>query len=191
MVRLMLYGRTLNLITRRAVDDVLILSGDHVYKMNYPQMMTYHRMKKAGLTISAIRVKKEEAAGRLGVLDVDQDYRVTDFQEKPLQPKAMPDAPEYVLASMGIYIFRFDVLKKALQEHGDDFGKDIIPTMIGKGLDIFVWDYEKENKIEDFVVEVKEGHREKVLVKRTRDSSYWKDVGTSTRTMKPVWTWWA
>lgn len=170
--------QNIDLITRRAVSDVLVLSGDHVYKMNYSQMVTYHRMKRADLTISTIRVKKEEAAGRLGVLSVDKDYRVADFQEKPLQSKTMPDASEYVLASMGIYIFRFDALKNALQERGDDFGKEVIPSMIGKGLSIFAWDYEKENKIEDFVVEVKEGLRERVLVNRTRDSSYWKDVGT-------------
>jgi glucose-1-phosphate adenylyltransferase len=170
--------QNIDLINRSAVKDVMILSGDHVYKMNYSQMMNHHRMKKADLTISAIRVKKEEAAGRLGVIDVDKDYRATDLQEKPLKPKAMAEAPEYVLASMGIYIFKFDALKKALQEGGDDFGKEIIPTMIDKGLDVFAWDYEKENNIEEFVVKVKEGQREKVLVNRTRDSSYWKDVGT-------------
>ena len=156
----------------------MILSGDHVYKMNYFQLVAYHRMKKASLTISAIRERKERAAGRLGVLEVDKDHRLIGFEEKPAQPKTMPDAPDYALASMGVYIFKVGTLLEALQGQEEDFGKHVIPGMIGKDNDIFVYDYEKENKIEDFVVEVKDGRRQKILVDRTRDSSYWKDVGT-------------
>ena len=170
--------QNLDLIRGKDVEHVLILSGDHVYKMNYLQMVAYHKMKNAGLTISAIRVRKEQAAGRLGVLEVDQDYRVVGFEEKPAQPKTIADAPDYALASMGVYIFKVGAMREALQGQEDDFGRDVIPRMIGKGFDIFVYDYEKENKIEDFVVEVKEGRRQKILVDRTRDSSYWKDVGT-------------
>ena len=135
-------------------------------------------MKKAGLTISAIRVRKEQASGRLGVLEIDQDHRLVGFEEKPAQPKTLTDAPDYALASMGVYIFKVDTLLEALQGEGQDFGKDIIPGMIGKHHDIFVYDYEKENKIEDFEVKVKDGIREKILVDKTRDSSYWKDVGS-------------
>jgi glucose-1-phosphate adenylyltransferase len=169
--------QNLNLIRRRDVADVLILSGDHVYKMNYLQFVAYHRVKKAGLTVSAIRARKEEAVGRLGVLEIDQDHRLVGFEEKPAQPKTMPDAPDYSLASMGIYVFKVGTLLQALQGQEEDFGKHIIPGMIDKHHDIFIYDYEKENKIEDFVVEVKDGVREKVLVDRARDSSYWKDVG--------------
>ncbi len=170
--------QNLNLLKRRDVDDVLILSGDHIYKMNCRQLADYHRKKKAGLTICAIRVSKEQAAGRLGVMEVDLDNRLVGFQEKPTEPKMMPQAPDYALASMGVYIFSAGTLLGVLEGHEDDFGKDIIPGMIGKRGDIFIYDYEKENSIQDFAVEVKDGIRQKVLVDRTRDSSYWKDVGT-------------
>lgn len=170
--------QNLDLIKGRNVEHILILSGDHIYKMNYRQILNYHRMKNADLTISAIRVRKEQAAGRLGVLEVGQDHRMVSFEEKPAQPKTIVDAPDYVLASMGIYIFKAGALREALQGQEDDFGKEIIPRLRDKGLGIFVYDYEKENKIEDFMVEVKEGKRKKVLVDRIRDSAYWRDVGT-------------
>ncbi|MBI5245242.1 MAG: glucose-1-phosphate adenylyltransferase [Elusimicrobia bacterium] len=170
--------QNLDLLGRADIKDVLILSGDHVYKMNYLQLLAYHRAKNAGLTISAVRVRMEQAANRLGVLEADQDYRMVGFEEKPAQPKTIPNAPEYAFASIGVYMFRLDVLMEALREEGQDFGKDIIPGMMGKGSGIFVYDYEKENKIEDFMVEVKEGTRSKVLLDRTGDSSYWRDVGT-------------
>jgi len=169
--------QNLDLVWKKGIEHALILSGDHVYKMNYGQMVAFHKMKNAGLTTSAIRVRKEEAAGRLGVLEVDQNYKMLGFEEKPAQPKTIVDAPDYVLASMGIYLFKAGTMREALQEEGDDFGKEIIPRMIGKGRDIFVYDYEKENKIEDFIVEVVDGRRRKTLVERTRDSAYWRDVG--------------
>jgi glucose-1-phosphate adenylyltransferase len=103
-------------------------------------------MKKASLTISAIRVRKEQAAGSLGVLEIDQDNRLIGFEEKPAQPKTMSDAPDYALVSMGVYIFRVSTLLEALQGQEDDFGKHIIPGMIGKHSDIFVYDYEKGRK---------------------------------------------
>jgi glucose-1-phosphate adenylyltransferase len=170
--------QNLDLIKGRAGDPVLILSGDHIYKMNYRQIVDYHEMKKADLTISVVRVRAEEAAGRLGVLEEDQDHRAVGFYEKPLQPKTVAGAPEHVLGSMGVYVFRAGTLREVLKEPEDDFGKGIIPKAISRGLRIFAYDYEKENKIEDFVVEVKDGTRHKVLVEKTRDSSYWKDIGS-------------
>ncbi len=170
--------QNLNLVRTKDIKDVLVLSGDHVYKMNYLQLVAYHRMKKAVLTVSAIRERRERAAETLGVLEIDQNYRLIGFEEKPAQPKTLADAPDYALASMGVYIFDVDTLLSALQGKEDDFGRDIIPGMIGKHHDIFVYDYEEENKIADFEVKVKDGIREKVLVDKTRDSSYWKDVGT-------------
>jgi len=170
--------QNVNLVRTRDFEDVLILSGDHIYKMNYLQMVAYHRMKQASLTISAIRAGKEQAAGRLGVLEIDGDHRLIGFEEKPAQPKTMPEAPDYALASMGVYMFKVGTLLQALEGHGDDFGKDVIPGMLGKHHDIHIYDYEQENRIEDFKVEVKDGIREKVLVNKTRDSSYWRDVGT-------------
>jgi glucose-1-phosphate adenylyltransferase len=171
--------QNLDLLRRRKdVDNVLILSGDHVYKMNYSQLMVYHGEKKASVTISAVRAREQQAAGKLAVLEIDQDYRLTGFEEKPAQPKMLADAPGHALASMGVYIFKVDILLQVLRGKGDDFGKHIIPAMLGKDHDIFVYDYEKENKIEDFEVEVRDGVREKKLVEKTRDSSYWKDVGS-------------
>lgn len=170
--------QNLDLVRRKGIENVLILSGDHMYKMNYSQLLTYHQTRNAGATISAIRVKKEEAANRLGVLEVDADQRLVGFEEKPALPKTIADAPEYAFASMGVYMFRVDVLQRAMEEKGDDFGKSIIPRMMVKEPNIFAYDYERENKIEDFVVEVKDGIRNKVLVDRTRDSSYWRDVGS-------------
>lgn len=170
--------QNLNLVRGRDIDDVLVLSGDHIYKMNYVQMIAYHRAKKAQMTISAVRVGKEQAAGKLGVLEVDRDYRLVGFEEKPAEPKTLPDVSDYALASMGVYIFKVDTLNEALRGQEDDFGKDVIPKILGQSYDIFVYDYETENKIQDFVIEVKEGRRRKILVDKTRDSSYWKDVGS-------------
>ena len=170
--------QNLDLIKGRAGDPVLILSGDHIYKMNCRQILDYHALKKSDITLSAIRVRQEEAAGRLGVLEEDRDHRVVGFHEKPPQPETIAGTPEYVLGSMGVYVFRVGTLREALQEPEDDFGKGIIPKAISRGLNIFAYDYEKENKIEDFVIEAKEGIRHKILVERTRDSSYWKDIGS-------------
>jgi len=170
--------QNLDLITEKDVEYVLILSGDHVYKMNYYQLVDYHIKKKADLSVCAIRVPAEQAAGTLGVLEIDANSRMLGFEEKPLQPKTIPGSPGYALGSMGVYIFTAKVLQEVLQEAGDDFGKNIIPQMIEKNRAVFVYDFEKGNKIEDFIVQYKEGKRESVLTKRTRDSSYWRDVGT-------------
>jgi glucose-1-phosphate adenylyltransferase len=170
--------QNLDIVRRKDVEDVLILSGDHVYKMNYLQFIAYHRKKKAALTISAVKVRKEEAANKLGILETDQDRRLVGFEEKPAQPKMSPDAQDHVLASMGIYIFKAGTLLEVLQGEGHDFGKEVISGMIGKHHDIFAYDYQEENRIQDFEVKVKDGAREKVLVDKTRDSSYWKDVGS-------------
>jgi glucose-1-phosphate adenylyltransferase len=169
-----------NLDLIRGIDTkyLMVLSGDHVYKMDYSQMLNYHKMKNAELTISAIRVRKEEAAGRLGVLEADENARILGFEEKPDQPKTLINAPDFALASMGIYLFNIDILKEVLQGPGNDFGKDILPGMIGKSSGIFVYDFEQENRIKDYVVEVQNGKRKKGLVERTHDSSYWRDVGT-------------
>lgn len=170
--------QNLDLFRGKDFDHVLILSGDHVYKMNYVQMLAYHKKIKASLTVSAIRVRKEQAAGSLGVFEVDQDLKVIGFEEKPLQPKPIPEDPDHVLASMGIYVFEANVLMEALRMEGEDFAKDIIPEMIGKKTEVFVYDYAANNQIEDFLVQVEDGRRKKILVERTRDSPYWRDVGS-------------
>jgi glucose-1-phosphate adenylyltransferase len=170
--------QNLNLINRRETDDVIILSGDHVYKMDYLKYLQYHRERNASLTISAVRARKEQASGRLGVLEVNVERKLVGFEEKPVRPKTLPDDPDYTLASMGVYIFKVDTLLEVLKGGGQDFGKHIIPEMVIHHKDIFVYDYEKENRITDYEVRVNNGIREKVLINLTRDSSYWRDVGT-------------
>jgi glucose-1-phosphate adenylyltransferase len=169
--------QNLDLLIRKNVDHVLILSGDHVYKMDYRQMLNYHIAKNADFTLSAVRVKKEEAAGNFGVLEVDADYRLVGFEEKPLKPKSIPDALDYALASMGIYLINVDKLMKLMESEGDDFGNEIIPRMVNTD-GVYVYDYTTENKIQDFVAQVINGKRENILVDRIRDSGYWKDVGS-------------
>ena len=127
-------------------DYVLILSGDHIYKMDYEVMLDYHKEHDADVTIAAMPVPMEEAS-RFGIVVADGDGRITEFQEKPPEPKSN-------LASMGIYIFSWPVLKKALMDLKDvpgcDFGKHIIPYCHEKGKRLFAYEY----------------------------NGYWKDVGT-------------
>ena len=127
-------------------DYVLILSGDHIYKMDYEVMLDYHKENHADVTIAAMPVPMEEAS-RFGIVITDGSGRITEFQEKPSEPKSN-------LASMGIYIFSWPVLKKALIELRDvpgcDFGKHIIPHCYEQGGRMFAYEY----------------------------NGYWKDVGT-------------
>lgn len=170
--------QNLDLVRSKDADHVIILSGDHIYKMNYVQLLAYHKAQNADLTISALRLKKRQAAGRYGILEADGDLRLFGFEEKPARPKPIPNASDHALVSMGIYVFKTDVLLKVLQDDGDDFGIDILPRMIDSSSNVFVYDFTEKNKIEDFIAEVTEGKRRKVLVDRTRDSSYWRDVGS-------------
>jgi glucose-1-phosphate adenylyltransferase len=100
------------------------------------------------------------------------------FEEKPEEPKTLIEAPDYCLASMGVYLFNVNTIIEALRGKEDDFGQEVIPKMLGESYNIYIYDFEKENRIEDLVAEVQDGKRKKVLVDRTRDSSYWKDVGS-------------
>jgi len=170
--------QNLNLIKPQEYDEVLILSGDHVYKMNYAQFINYHRIKRASLTVSAVKVTKSEATRRFGVLEVDSDGRLIGFAEKPDEPRAIPGDPSHVLASMGIYVFSTQFLIQVLQGDGEDFGNHILPGLIKKKENVFVYDYTAMNRISDFKFEVRDGIREKTLSDRTSDSSYWRDVGT-------------
>lgn len=127
-------------------DYVLILSGDHIYKMDYEVMLDFHKENGADVTIAAMPVPMEEAS-RFGIVVAEEDGQIIEFQEKPEHPKSN-------LASMGIYIFSWPVLKEALialrEVHGCDFGKHIIPYCHGKGNPLFAYEY----------------------------NGYWKDVGT-------------
>jgi glucose-1-phosphate adenylyltransferase len=170
--------QNLNLIKPQEYDEVLILSGDHVYKMNYAQFINYHRIKRASLTVSAVKVTKSEATRRFGVLEVDSDGRLIGFAEKPDEPRAIPGDPSHVLASMGIYVFSTQFLIQVLHGDGEDFGNHILPGLIKKKENVFAYDYTTMNRISDFKFEVRDGIREKTLLDRTSDSSYWRDVGT-------------
>lgn len=169
--------QNLDLISDKKVKTVIILSGDHIYKMNYKTMLDYHLQHGADLTIAAIKVDRE-LAKTLGVIEVDEKFKLISFVEKPLVPKTIPNEPQYSYVSMGIYIFKSEVLMKVLEGSGNDFGKEIIPKMIGENYKIWIYDYIKYNKIADYIISVNNGVRQKVLVDRTSDSAYWRDVGT-------------
>lgn len=127
---------------------VVILSGDHIYKMDYAKMIKYHKEKNADATIAVIEVPWEEAS-RFGIMTADENGKIVEFAEKPKEPKSN-------LASMGVYVFTWDVLKKYLQndektpESDNDFGKNIIPTMLNNGENMCAYAFD----------------------------GYWKDVGT-------------
>jgi glucose-1-phosphate adenylyltransferase len=120
-------------------EYILVLAGDHVYKMDYGPMLQQHISSRADLTIACIEVPLHEASS-FGVMGVDANYRVLRFVEKPRMPEALPGKPGLALASMGIYVFSADflyrqLLQDALCEHSaHDFGKDIIPSLLGKAL---------------------------------------------------------
>lgn len=127
---------------------IVVLSGDHIYKMDYSKMLKFHKSKGADATIAVIQVPWEEAS-RFGIMNTDEDGRITEFSEKPQNPKSN-------LASMGVYVFTWDVLKKYLKkdekdpDSSNDFGKNIIPAMLASNEKMFAYGFE----------------------------GYWKDVGT-------------
>jgi glucose-1-phosphate adenylyltransferase len=144
--------QNINFIDRYSPDYVAILSGDHIYKMDYAKMLDFHKEKDAALTIAVMEVPWEEAS-RFGIMTADADSTITEFAEKPKEPKSN-------LASMGVYIFSWDALRRHLVDNeknseSHDFGKDIIPAMLKEYQD-------------------KTGGK---LVAYTFDA-YWKDVGT-------------
>jgi len=167
------------LIEQAKPRRVLILSGDHIYKMDYGLLLRYHLEKDADLSIALIEVGKE-VAHEMGIAEVDEDYRILGFQEKPKKnPKTISGDPSRVLASMGIYLFRTNVLLDALKSiNKDDFGKDIIPQLIPESR-VYGYPFQQQNVIEDYVYDtVEDGERRLRLEPRTGDSSYWRDVGT-------------
>ncbi len=129
--------QNLDIIRNIGAEYVLILAGDHIYKMDYGQMLAAHVKNSADLTIACINVPLEDAKG-FGVIGVNHEERVIEFQEKPNYPKALPDNPQQAFASMGIYVFSAAFLYEQLIYDADelrsehDFGKDIIPRIIDK-----------------------------------------------------------
>ncbi len=160
------------------IEDILILSGDHVYKMDYSQFYRYHRHHNADVTISVIEVSRQEAS-QYGVAEIDADRTISRFYEKPSDPVSIPGDEERSLASMGIYIFRKQVLLDALEKEGGmDFGHHIIPYVL-QNYRVKAYPYRANNKIADYVVTTDaEGRRHRVMTEQTKDSGYWRDVGT-------------
>ncbi len=160
------------------LGHVLILSGDHVYKMDYSLFRAYHEEQDADVTISVIEVDREVAAGAYGVLEVDADYNVLGFHEKPENPVCMPDDPERTLASMGIYYFKKSVMMDILKEgQGTDFGKDIIPGLLGR-YKVKAYAFRASNKLADYTfITQEDGRRLRTFEEKTKDSVYWRDVG--------------
>jgi len=150
---------------------VLVLAGDHIYKMDYGDMIQSHLDRKADLTVGCIPVPLREGS-QFGIMQVDDDYRIKGFQEKPRDPMPMPDDAQSCLASMGIYIFTarpmYELLcQDATHPNSDhDFGKNIIPGMVQSGK-IFAFRFRDKNR---------------------KATPYWRDVGRSTPTTRPTWT---
>jgi len=142
--------RNFSFIKQGSPDLILILSGDHIYTMDYDRMIQYHIAKQSDLTLATIRVPIEEAS-RFGILTIDQDYHVKSFLEKPKDPSSD-------LINMGVYLFNLDLLDHALwddhqrKDTSHDFGKDILPSLIQNGARVFAFPY----------------------------TGYWMDVGTVT-----------
>jgi glucose-1-phosphate adenylyltransferase len=145
---------------------VFILSGDHIYKMNYQKMLEQHVDAGADVTVATVEVDPETASGRFGVLETDKDWRITGFEEKPMTPKQSSIHPGKVNASMGVYIFNTQLLLPILildaetANSSHDFGKDIIPRLISE-YRVFAYNFRDENKDAS-----------------AHETSYWRDVGT-------------
>ncbi len=148
-------------IEQEKPDYVLILAGDHIYKMNYSYMVNFHRRKRADLTVAAVPVGKGEAQS-FGIMAVDTDNRVVGFQEKPAHPETIPGDPGHALASMGIYVFDTDTLLEHLYADAHDptsshdFGRDVVPRLV-ENHRVYAYHFIDENK---------------------KEALYWRDVGT-------------
>ncbi len=154
--------QNMNLIKPSRATNVLILSGDHIYKMDYLKMVEYHMEKSADLSIASLYVPVDQA-DRFGVLNIDKDYKVVNFVEKPANPPEAPDKPGFAFVNMGIYIFNTEVLNEVFAKMRkenlphDDFGKHVIPYMIKNGYNVRSYRFVDENQ---------------------KENPYWVDVGT-------------
>lgn len=143
-------------------EQVLVLGGDHIYKMNYETMIQEHREQNADATIAVIDVPKHQATD-FGVLQVNQAFEIVGFQEKPENPEPIPNNPERCLVSMGLYCFDHDPLVHQLKNHDGnpdythDFGRDILPAMVEGGEAVYAHQFDDQNR---------------------GDERYWRDVGT-------------
>ncbi len=142
-------------------EYLLVLSGDHIYKMDYRKIVSFHRDRGANLTIASFEVPVSEAS-RFGIIQVNDDWKIVGFQEKPENPEAIPGKPYSSLVSMGIYVFDFPVLREALEEDAKDknsqhdFGKNVIPKLLKKGFNLYAFPFRNEKG----------------------EPGYWRDIGT-------------
>ncbi len=148
------------MIEKDAPDHLLVLAGDHIYKMDYAEMFRFHQEKKADATVAAIEMPRNMASS-FGVVEVDDDCRIVGFEEKPKDPKPIPGRPDMAFASMGVYLFNTKkaiehLESDALQDTAHDFGKNIIPQMF-KTDRVCAYNFKDENK---------------------KEAKYWRDVGT-------------
>jgi glucose-1-phosphate adenylyltransferase len=154
--------QNLYLLERSGAEYVLILSGDHIYRMDYAAMLQHHHDTGSDLTVASLTVGVEQACS-FGVMTVDEQYRILSFYDKPMNPQSIPGDTEHSLASMGIYVFSTDVLVKLLHEDHDrnsthDLGRDILPAMVGR-LRVGAYRFESTSG-------------------RVTADHYWRDVGT-------------
>ncbi|MGB5306983.1 MAG: glucose-1-phosphate adenylyltransferase [Gammaproteobacteria bacterium] len=154
--------QNLDIINTHNPEFVLILSGDHVYKMDYGAMLAFHSEQQSDLTILCVELPVSEAAATFGVIEVDENGRVIGFEEKPAQPRPLPGQPDMCLASMGNYVFNTVCLRDQLiidtlnSESSHDFGHDIIPRLISSHT-VFAFPFRDAE---------------------TGKRAYWRDVGT-------------
>jgi glucose-1-phosphate adenylyltransferase len=159
--------QNLNMILDESPEHVAVFGGDHIYKMDVRQMHSFHRKRKAACTVACLPYPLEQAARQFGILQVDEDWRIIGFEEKPADPKPIPGLPDMALVSMGNYFFKCGVLHEVLQrDHGradssHDFGKDVIPGMLGEH-DVYAYNF--------LLNEVPGEHPDQ--------RGYWRDVGT-------------
>ena len=156
--------QNLNLIMDENPDYVCVFGGDHIYRMDIRQMLDYHIERNAECTVAAIPQPTEQSTS-FGVIQVDNDLRITGFQEKPLEPVTMPDRPDKILASMGNYIFNRESLVEWLTEDAEresahDFGKDILPGRYATN-NLYVYDFSTN----------------RVPGQEDAEIGYWRDVG--------------
>ena len=139
---------------------VFILSGDHIYKMDYSRMLKQHCDSGADVTVATIQIPVQEAAGQFGVIETDKDWRIVGFEEKPAHPKQSPHQAGHCSASMGIYVFNTHLMIPILLADSEDpkshhdFGKDILPRIISKHR-VFAYNFVDENR---------------------KDALYWRDL---------------
>jgi glucose-1-phosphate adenylyltransferase len=157
--------QNLDILRDSKPEYVLILAGDHVYKMDYGKLLAYHAEKNADMTVACIEVPVQDAKA-FGVMGVNDEGRVVSFTEKPANPPSMPGKPGTSLASMGIYVFNTKFLCEQLTRDADDpksshdFGKDVIPHLMSAGYRVFAQSFEDS------------------CVRDEGGNSYWRDVGT-------------